>query len=88
MENPLPRTPEGIVVSTVMLFVFVWQTKSALLLAGIEVDSMVHLWVMLSTLAFYLVFVVVAIGATEAQLAESREAGGTTESQTTTEMTQ
>lgn len=88
MENPLPRTPEGIVVSTVMLFVFVWQAKSALLLFGIEIDSMVHLWVMLATLVFYLAFVVVALGATEIQSTASHESGGTTETQTRSEMTQ
>lgn len=81
MENPLPRTPEGIVISTVMVFVFVWQAKSALLLFGFEINSMVHLWVMLAMLVFYLAFVVVALGATEAQ-STSHEPETATESQT------
>jgi peptidoglycan/LPS O-acetylase OafA/YrhL len=87
MENPLPKTPEGIVVSTVMLFVFVWQAKSALLLAGFEVNSMVHLWVMLATLVFYLAFVVVALGATEIQSTPQEPETGA-ESQTTPKTTQ
>jgi len=85
MSNLLPRTPEGIVVSTVMLFVFVWQAKSALLLFGVQINSMVHLWVMLATLGLYVVFVLVGIGATEIQ---SREPETANDSQPASEMAQ
>ena len=87
MDNPLPRTPEGIVVSTVMLFVFVWQSKSALLLFGVQINSMVHLWVMLATLGLYVVFVLIAIGATEIQSTARHEPDTATDSQTASEMT-
>jgi hypothetical protein len=88
MNNLLPRTPEGIVVSTVMLFVFVWQAKSALLLFGIQINSMVHLWVMLATLGLYIVFVFVALGATEIQSQAAHESETATDSQPTSEMAQ
>jgi len=66
MQNPpLPRSLDGIIISTVMLFVLVWQAKSALLLVGISVDSMVHLWVMGATLLLYVAFAFVSIGAME-----------------------
>ena len=67
MAVPFARSLEGIIISTVMLFVLVWQAKSALLLAGITVDSMVHLWFMRSALLLYVVFAFISMGAQDAQ---------------------
>lgn len=65
MRNLLPRTLDGIIVSSVMLFVLIWQMKSALLMVDISVDSTVHLWVMLSAILLYVAFAFVAIGTME-----------------------
>lgn len=72
--SPFPRSVEGVLISTVMLFVLVWQAKSALLLAGISVDSMVHLWVMLSTLLLWVVFAFISMGAQEGNEMSGRTA--------------
>jgi len=57
MKHLLPRTLGGTLVGTVVLFALVWQARSALLIAGIHVDSAVYLFTALAfTLFFALLF--------------------------------
>lgn len=66
MEQYIPRSPEGALVATAVVFVLLWQFQSVLVLLGFDVGFAVYTWMLLVFMGLFMTFLTLAPGLVEA----------------------